>query len=271
MSIYKEFLRQGNFIGMNKPLAKAIGRDEALLFSFILDFESLREKQQKITKNGFYPVSVGDLQKESTFNKNDQLNSVKKLIAFGILEQDVIGMPATRHFRTPPNFEEIIENLISQPKNLDQLDVQDSDNQLSNLSPTSCPDFSQLDVQDSDNSYITKSIPNLSSNKKENKEKKFNAENYLENLDLDSEIKSNLKSWLEIRKTKKTPTTQTALNLNIKKLKKFPRQNQIEMIQNSIMNGWTGIFEIKQSKFDPPPKFKDPSLNQYANIKTTYI
>jgi hypothetical protein len=130
------------------------------------------------------------------------------------------------------------------------------------------------------NEYHDKKMQNIQKigeNEKFKKEKNFWASNknheetYLENLGLDSEIKSNLKSWLEIRKAKKTPTTQTAIDLNIKKLIQFSKQTQIEMIQNSIMNGWTGIFEIKKNNFSPPKKLRDPILDQYANIKTTYI
>ena len=77
------------------------------------------------------------------------------------------------------------------------------------------------------------------------KKEKFDAENYLENLVLDSEIKQNLKAWLEVRKSKRAVTTQTAIDLQIKDLSQFSKEIQIKMIQNSIKNSWTGIFELK--------------------------
>lgn len=89
----------------------------------------------------------------------------------------------------------------------------------------------------------TKEITNI---KKENlKPQKFDAEKYLEKLELDSEIKQNLKSWLEVRKAKRAATTQTAIDLQIKDLTQFSKEIQIKMIQNSIKNSWTGIFELK--------------------------
>lgn len=91
-----------------------------------------------------------------------------------------------------------------------------------------------------------KEILEINTLKKENpKPAKFNAETYLEKLEIDSEIKQNLKAWLEVRKVKRTATTQNGLDLQIKSLTKFPKEIQIKMIQNSVMNGWTGIFELK--------------------------
>ena len=96
----------------------------------------------------------------------------------------------------------------------------------------------------------------LTNIKKENpKPQKFDAEKYLESLELDSEIKQNLKSWLEIRKTKKTPTTQNAIDLQIKHLGKFSKEVQIQMIQNSVMGGWAGIFDLK-------PNYQNTNFNQ---------
>jgi DNA-binding transcriptional regulator GbsR (MarR family) len=92
------------------------------------------------------------------------------------------------------------------------------------------------------------------------KKKSFNAENYLENLDLDLKVKESLKDWLETRKAKKTPTTQKAIDLAINKLKPFDISTQVKMIENSVLNGWTGIFEIKS--FNNPYKPRERQLTE---------
>lgn len=80
------------------------------------------------------------------------------------------------------------------------------------------------------------------------KEKKFDAENYILNLDLDQDIKESLTDWIEVRKAKKTATTQKAIDLALNKLSKFSKETQKQMLENSVLNGWTGIFEIKEEK-----------------------
>lgn len=90
---------------------------------------------------------------------------------------------------------------------------------------------------------------------KEKKDEKFDAEKYVEDLEIDLELKENLISLVEVRKTKRTPTTKKAIDLMIQKLGTFDKQTQIKMLQNSIMNGWNGVFEIKE-------EFKKPNYLQ---------
>ena len=62
----------------------------------------------------------------------------------------------------------------------------------------------------------------------------------------------NLDIWnefLEMRRKLKAPNTETALNRILKKLEAFEKQNignGILAIENSIENGWKGVFEPKQ-------------------------
>jgi len=99
------------------------------------------------------------------------------------------------------------------------------------------------------------------------KELKFNSETYIKELNLDSIIEKNLIDWLEIRKIKKTATTKQSIKLILAKLNQFPLATQIEMIQNSISNGWIGIFEVKPN-FNNQPQKIDTSVNIVKPDKT---
>jgi DNA-binding MarR family transcriptional regulator len=96
------------------------------------------------------------------------------------------------------------------------------------------------------------------------KEKKFNAEIYVQNIiELDSEVKQTLLDLIEIRKCKKVATTQKAIDLIIKDLNKWYPDNpkkQIEALENSIKGGWSGVFEIKTQN-------NNYSKNNYSNQK----
>ena len=57
------------------------------------------------------------------------------------------------------------------------------------------------------------------------------------------------KEFLDMRKKLKAPNTETALNRILKKLEAFEKQNignGTLAIENSIENGWKGVFEPKQ-------------------------
>ena len=61
-----------------------------------------------------------------------------------------------------------------------------------------------------------------------------------------------LEMFIKHRKELKKPLTQTALELNVRKLEKMAGEgiNVIEAVEHSIASGYQGIF--------PPPKVKSP-------------
>ena len=64
----------------------------------------------------------------------------------------------------------------------------------------------------------------------------------------DEELKSTIYEFIKMRKAIKKPLTTRGLELMIKKLYKLTTDidEQIEILNNSIMNNWQGIFPLKQ-------------------------
>jgi hypothetical protein len=54
--------------------------------------------------------------------------------------------------------------------------------------------------------------------------------------------------WKKYRKEIKKPVTATSSQQQIKKLKKIPPTEAIEMIEQSIENGWVGLFPLKRDR-----------------------
>ena len=54
--------------------------------------------------------------------------------------------------------------------------------------------------------------------------------------------------FLELRKKLKAVNTERAINMLINKLNEYDEETQYEMIEQSIVNSWKGIFELKQNK-----------------------
>lgn len=87
-------------------------------------------------------------------------------------------------------------------------------------------------------------------NKKNKKEKKSTEIDVLIDSNFtDDELKNTVYEFIKMRKAIKKPLTTRGLELMIKKLYKITTDinEQIEILNNSIMNNWQGIFPLKQN------------------------
>jgi DNA-binding transcriptional MocR family regulator len=127
---------------------------------------------------------------------------------------------------------------------------------------------------------LTASQVNYKSNEVIKKEKSFSAQKYIENLNENPELIQAMLDWLEIRKAKRTPTTQKAVDLGLKTLATLSSGNlneKIKIINQTVERGWTGFFEIKQTtqNFSKParkPAFfpTNNSTGRYDNIEQPF-
>ena len=88
----------------------------------------------------------------------------------------------------------------------------------------------------------------------------------------DDELKNTIYEFIKMRKAIKKPLTTRGLELMIKKLYKLTPNidEQIDIINNSIMNNWQGIFPLKQdsSKSSKKGSFDDfKEIMEEARIK----
>jgi hypothetical protein len=64
-------------------------------------------------------------------------------------------------------------------------------------------------------------------------------------------------SFVEHRKDKKAPLTRRAAEILLRRLAKWEVPVAIEALENSIMNGWTGVFLRQDHAARPPPAASD--------------
>lgn len=64
----------------------------------------------------------------------------------------------------------------------------------------------------------------------------------------DRELLQTLKEFNDFRNKKKKPMTDEAKRRFIRKLEKFPREQWIAIIQQSIDQGWQDIYALKEEK-----------------------
>ena len=91
---------------------------------------------------------------------------------------------------------------------------------------------------------------------------KFNIKNY-------PEIATNLKAFIEMRKKIKKPITDYALKLLISKLQKLSTDKDLQnrILEQSILNNWQGVFELKTGVRNE----RNKSLDDIAKSRAEYF
>lgn len=91
---------------------------------------------------------------------------------------------------------------------------------------------------------------------------------YTENENLRVELKEHLKT----RKQKKAALTNRALELSLKKLDKLADNDEekIQIVQNSIVNGWVGFFELNEKDKNKLNNHSSYNLDEYVKAMDTF-
>lgn len=91
---------------------------------------------------------------------------------------------------------------------------------------------------------------------------------YTENGDLRVELREHLKT----RKQKKAALTNRALELSLKKLDKLADNDEekIQIVQNSIINGWVGFFELNEKDKNKLNNHSSYNLDEYVKAMDTF-
>ncbi len=79
-----------------------------------------------------------------------------------------------------------------------------------------------------------------------------------------------LDEWLAYRKEKKKPLTPMSIERVIKKLIRLSEGNldkQMEMVEQSIENGWTGLFAVKKTALEVAKETKQSFQSLHDNVK----
>lgn len=82
------------------------------------------------------------------------------------------------------------------------------------------------------------------------KEKDTNLDKIINSYSDDEELKDTICDFLKMRKSIKRPMTDRALKIMLKKLNGFSdnAETQIKILEQSIVNSWQGIFQLKEDR-----------------------
>lgn len=106
---------------------------------------------------------------------------------------------------------------------------------------------------------VSNSVNNVSSQEERNKnkeerikkeEEKNNSKGEFRIYSDNEKLQDAIKAFAEFRKASKKPMTQHAVDLMVNKLAKMAQtdDDKIAILEQSIVNGWTGIYEVKKDE-----------------------
>lgn len=160
--------------------------------------------------------------------------------------------------KTLYDYMKLLENL--------QMLVIKSNNKFSVVSIEKWEDYQETKVK-SDNKRTTNE-QQMNTNKNV-KNVNNNIYKEIESFTQNENLINSINEFMEYRKQKKKEVTQLALKKILNQFKKWNYTDEecIESINNSIMKGWTGIFEIKDRK----PPTEDKKKEKFIAIDTSQL
>lgn len=120
----------------------------------------------------------------------------------------------------------------------------------------------------------TLQILNTNTNNKKEKEKekkKTNLDEIIEAYTENDSLKETIKDFIKMRKTIKKPITDRGLKGILNKLNQYGENDleKIEILENSIMNCWQGVFELKNKKVPTAIGTQNKNNNYNSSICTS--
>lgn len=98
--------------------------------------------------------------------------------------------------------------------------------------------------------------------KERKKEDELTFNDIINNFIVDTKLNAEMKEWVKGRLARKEKLTNYAVELACKKVLKMPVEKQIPSVEESIINGWKSIYEIKDNKIKQIEKETAQQKNQ---------
>jgi hypothetical protein len=242
MNFVTELLANTGYIMYNKTLAKLLGVNESILIGeFCAKYQYWLQRGELIGNDGWFFIGREEIEGDTGLSPYQQRTATQALADSGVLQIEKRGTPA---------------------RNWYYLDTQCLENLMLKNCTTSDSKTEPLDVKKLNHSYNNKD------NKKENKEEcrqgctregTANIQEQTAAYTANPKLLDALTAYLEMRKQKKKPPTPYAYSLILKKLDRECSgvREKIAVLEQSIVNGWTDIYPLKEP-LPPEPDISPP-------------
>jgi hypothetical protein len=94
-----DLLSNDAWIQVNVALRWALGNDEGVIFASLIAAYKYFEKKSQLTEEGFFFNTIEDIYLKTHIEKRAQRSAIKKLVASGLIDMQVHGLPPVRYFK----------------------------------------------------------------------------------------------------------------------------------------------------------------------------
>lgn len=116
MNAIFQLLNPNNTVSVNRPLAHAIGLNEAVVYGALIS-KFYWYSDHEMLDNGWFYSTAPDLQESTALSEKQQKRCVDNLVKAGLIRCELRGMPAKRSFYIVEDVE-LIQRLISLGENI---------------------------------------------------------------------------------------------------------------------------------------------------------
>ena len=227
----KELLMSTNYWVLNKSIVKEFGIETAFLLINLAEAETTLSDEE-----GWFYQTSKTLEELTGLSNHKQTLCINQLIEIGALTQQNKGMPMKRYFKI--NYETIQKLVFKNFKNLDSKNLNTSFQKNEELVFKNFKTINNISINNL----------NKQNNINTKKEKETDFDKMINEFTEHKELKESIYEFIKMRKTIKKPMTNRALKLMLNKINKFSlnEQMQIDILNQSILNCWQDIYELKQ-------------------------
>ena len=233
-------IASNNYIVVNKEVLQKLGVYPAIMLGELAGEYNYFSKTGELVDGMFYST-IENIQNNTTLSRHQQTEAISKLKELEILEVVVKGIPAKRFFKLNEN--KLIEMFASEK----DVANQNAKNLHTGMSEIDKQASKKLTGNNNNNS--NKKNSNNFKKERKNEKKPTNYDSIINESIQDESVKQEIYEFIKMRKLMKKPLTDRALKLLISKLKKLSSipTEQVQILDNSIMNNWQGIFPLKNN------------------------
>lgn len=102
-----KLLNPDNTVTINRPLAHALGVNEAIIYSALIAKQIYYERRGMLDEDGYFYSTIADLNESTGLTRCKQENAIKNLLETNLIDYHTKGVPARRYFRVNDNAESL--------------------------------------------------------------------------------------------------------------------------------------------------------------------
>ena len=275
MNVFTQAYANNGYIMFNRELARAIGNDAAILFGELCSEYNYFEETGELFEDGSFYSTMENIEERVNLTPYQQRKAINILEEFGLLTTYKKGVPPVRFFiLQAQNVEAIFSNV--KKLNIQMLNTCQSENiKHSNVKKFNIPNNNYNRDNYNINSFIEEKKENKQINIKDLPPLKA-LEVYKEEFNLSDEIFESFKDYLDMRKKNGDKLNANIVKRAIMKLQSLSSDpgEQLEIINQSIIGCWSGLFPLKQTRqrqqYKPTTAPIDEGDNVIERLKKKY-